>query len=391
MNEEQNTIISERPAVIPSQVSPRKQMSRPAFAIMVAAVSLLLGFVGPLTLWASGLLTKTDTVNSETVISQEGDVISKVAAEVGASVVSILTEAETSSIWGYSSVQQGAGTGIIISPDGYIVTNKHVVSSATKNIEVVLADGKSYKNVKFVGSDPSNDIAFLKIADVNKLPAAELGDSSDMKVGQKVIAIGNALGEYQNTVTTGIISALGRPVLASDSSGNTAEQLENLLQTDAAINLGNSGGPLVNFEGKVIGINTAIASDAQGIGFAIPINDVKGMVKTLLETGKVVKPFAGVRYVSLTPDIAKEYDLAVENGAYLVSAGDQPAILSGGPAEKAGLKEKDIIIKIGDTAVDSRHPFASLIAQRTPGEKVQIVYIRDGKQATTEMTIGSRS
>lgn len=374
-----------------ARISQKRPMSRPAFAVLVGVTSLLLGFVGPLTFFLTGWLTRTDTVNSETVVSQEGDVISKVAGNVGPSVVSILTEAEARSPFGYLSVQKGAGTGIIISSDGYIVTNKHVVSSATKNIEIVLPDGKSYKGVKFVGSDPSNDVAFLKISNVKDLPAAKLGDSSGMQVGQKVIAIGNALGEYQNTVTTGIISALGRPVVASDATGTSAEQLENLLQTDAAINPGNSGGPLVNFNGEVIGITTAIASNAQGIGFAIPINDVKGMVKILLGTGKVVKPFAGVRYVSITPDVVSKYNLTVENGAYLVGSGDQPAIVADGPAEKAGLKEKDIITKVGDKTVDSKHPFASLIAQLTPGEKVTITYVRDGKTATTELTVGSRS
>lgn len=310
------------------------------------------------------------------------------ANKVGPSVVSIITETTSRSY--FSPTQRGAGTGIIISSDGYIVTNKHVVSSSTKSIEVVLSDGTSYKDVDFVGSDPSNDVSFLKIADAKDLTAAKLGDSSAMKVGQKVIAIGNALGEYQNTVTTGIISALGRPVMAGDGTGQVVEQLENLVQTDAAINPGNSGGPLVNLSGEVIGINTAVATDAQGIGFAIPINDVKGMVKTLLAEGRVVKPYVGIRYVTITPDVAKEYDLSVRSGAYAIGSGSESAIVSGSPAEKAGLKEKDIIIKVGKDKVDSTHPFASLIAQLSPGDKVDITYIRDGKEAVAKVTIGSR-
>ena len=371
-------------------VSPKKRMNRVGFSFLVGGICLLLGFVGPLIYWATGVLTKTNTVNSETVVSQEGDVIASVASKVSPSVVSIITESTAQSYYG-SSLQQSAGTGIIISGDGYIVTNKHVVSSTTKKIQVILSDGTSYKDVTFVGSDPNNDVSFIKISNVKGLTAAKLGDSSAMKVGEKVIAIGNALGEYQNTVTTGIVSALGRPVTAGDETGTSTEQLENLLQTDAAINPGNSGGPLVNLAGEVIGMNTAVAYDAQGIGFAIPINDVKGLVKTLLADGKVVKPYMGVRYISITPDVATTYNLSVKNGAYLISASGQEAVVSGSPADKAGLKEKDIITKVGDTTVDSTHPFASLVSQLTPGKNVTITYIRNGKTATTTVTVGTQS
>lgn len=377
-----------RPGTNTTTTTTKKAMGRVPFAILVGFIALVMGFVGPLIFFMTGYLTKTDTYNNETVVSQEGDVIAGVANKVGPSVVSIITETTSRSY--FSPTQRGAGTGIIISSDGYIVTNKHVVSSSTKSIEVVLSDGTSYKDVDFVGSDPSNDVSFLKIADAKDLTAAKLGDSSAMKVGQKVIAIGNALGEYQNTVTTGIISALGRPVMAGDGTGQVVEQLENLVQTDAAINPGNSGGPLVNLSGEVIGINTAVATDAQGIGFAIPINDVKGMVKTLLAEGRVVKPYVGIRYVTITPDVAKEYDLSVRSGAYAIGSGSESAIVSGSPAEKAGLKEKDIIIKVGKDKVDSTHPFASLIAQLSPGDKVDITYIRDGKEAVAKVTIGSR-
>lgn len=371
-------------------MSPKKRMNRVGFSFLVGGICLLLGFVGPLVYWATGVLTKTNTVNSETVVSQEGDVIASVASKVSPSVVSIITESTARSYYG-SSLQQSAGTGIIISGDGYIVTNKHVVSSTTKKIQVILSDGTSYKDVTFVGSDPNNDVSFIKISDVKGLTAAKLGDSSAMKVGEKVIAIGNALGEYQNTVTTGIVSALGRPVTAGDETGTSTEQLENLLQTDAAINPGNSGGPLVNLAGEVIGINTAVAYDAQGIGFAIPINDVKGIVKTLLADGKVEKPYMGVRYVSITPDVATTYNLSVKNGAYLISASGQEAVVSGSPADKAGLKEKDIITKVDGTNIDSTHPFASLIAQHSVGDKVTLTYIRDGKEATVTVTLAAAS
>lgn len=369
----------------------QKKMGRVPFAIITGFACLLLGFAGPAVFWMTGWLTKTNTVNSETVVSQEGDVIANVASKVSASVVSIVTETTARTYFGYSTTQESAGTGIIISADGYIMTNKHVVSSTTKSIHVVTADGTTYKNVTFVGSDPNNDVSFIKIKGVSDLKAVTLGDSSAMKVGQKVVAIGNALGEYQNTVTTGIISALGRPVTAGDSAGSEIEQLENLIQTDAAINSGNSGGPLVNLSGEVIGMNTAVATDAQGIGFAIPINDVKGMVKTLLASGKVEKPYIGVRYISITPDVASEYNLSVKNGAYIVSGSGQGAIVSGSPADKAGLKEKDIITKVDGTNVDSTHPFASLVAQRSVGDKVTLTFLRDGKEQTVTVTLAAAS
>lgn len=379
------------PTVNPEPQSKKKRMGRVPFAFLVGFICLLLGFAGPVVFWATGALSKTNTVNSETVVSQEGDVIANVASKVNSSVVSIVTESTTQSYFGYSTSQESAGTGIIISADGYIMTNKHVVSSTTKSIQVLLADGTSYKDVSFVGSDPNNDVSFIKIKNVSNLTAVKLGDSSAMKVGQKVIAIGNALGEYQNTVTTGIISALGRPVTAGDETGTETEQLENLIQTDAAINSGNSGGPLVNLNGEVIGMNTAVASDAQSIGFAIPINDVKGMVKTLLATGKVEKAYIGVRYVSITPSVATQYSLSVKSGAYIISDSGGSAIVSGSPADKAGLQEKDIITKVDGTAVDSTHPFASLIAQHSVGDKVTITYLRDGKESTVTVTLGLAS
>lgn len=369
----------------------KKRMGRLPFAIITAVFCLLLGFAGPVTFWATGWLTKTSTVNSETVVSQEGDVIANVASKVSASVVSIVTESTSRTYYGYSTTQESAGTGIIISADGYVMTNKHVVSSTTKSIQVVTADGTTYKDVTFVGSDPNNDVSFIKIKGVSDLKSVTLGDSSAMKVGQKVVAIGNALGEYQNTVTTGIISALGRPVTAGDSTGTETEQLENLIQTDAAINSGNSGGPLVNLSGEVIGMNTAVATDAQGIGFAIPINDVKGMVKTLLTSGKVEKPYIGVRYISITPDVVSEYSLSVKNGAYIVGGSGQSAVVSGSPADKAGLKEKDIITKVDGTNVDSTHPFASLVAQHSVGDKVTLTYLRDGKELTVTVTLAAAS
>ncbi len=373
-------------------VSSRKPMRRGLFAVTLVLFCFAVGFGGSALFWYSGLASSIQIINRDKIVMQEGEVVAEVAKDVGPSVVSIVTESTARTIFGYSTLQQGAGTGIIISKDGYIVTNKHVVSSSDSNVEIILADGTSYKDVKYIGSDPTNDIAFLKIQNVDNLTPATLGDSSSVQVGQKVVAIGNALGEYQNTVTTGIISALSRPVTAAaDSSGTGAESLENLLQTDAAINPGNSGGPLVNLSGEIIGITTAVATDAEGIGFAIPINDVKGMVKTLLAEGKVVKPYIGIRYVSITPAVVKEFDLKVKKGALIYGDENEPAVVAGSPAEISGLKEGDIISMVGKTAVDGQHPFASLIAQYSPNDKVEITYLRDGKEAKVTVTVGARS
>jgi serine protease Do len=248
----------------------------------------------------------------------------------------------------------------------------------------VLSDGTSYDDVTVVGRDGLNDLAFLKINGVNNLTPATIGDSSKTQVGQKVIAIGNALGQYQTTVTSGIISALNRPLTASDEQGSSTEQLDNLFQTDAAINPGNSGGPLVDLAGAVIGINTAVAQDAQGIGFAIPINDAKGLIKSVTTKGKIERAYLGVRYVSITPDVAAQLKLSVKNGAYIT--GENP-VISSSPADKAGLRDKDIITKINGTSIDQQHPLSSVMAQFSSGDKIDVTYLRDGKENTVKVTL----
>ncbi|NCU30326.1 PDZ domain-containing protein [Candidatus Saccharibacteria bacterium] len=371
-----------------TDIRTKQPVSRNLFAGIVIIASLLAGMVGSYAMDLLNFSQNTQIVYNDKVVTQEGDAISDVASKVGPSVVSIVTASTAQTIWGYSTMQQGAGTGIVISSDGYIMTNKHVVPSSTNSVEVITSDGTSFKEVKYVGNDPVNDVAFLKIEGAKGLKPAKIGDSSSVKVGQKVIAIGNALGQFQNTVTIGIISALGRPITASsEQTGAEIETLENLIQTDAAINPGNSGGPLVNYAGEVIGINTAVASGAQGIGFAIPINDAKGMVASLIETGKVQKPYVGVRYISLSPTVSKQLSLSVRQGAYLFSPNEDNAVVLGGPADRAGLKDKDIITKVDGVQVDGQHPFASMIAQHKPGDKVELTYLRDGKESTVRVEL----
>lgn len=344
-------------------------------------------FLGAWAALASGLVeTETSITEKRSIVSQEGEVVADVAERVSPSVVSIVTESQAS--LGFRSyTQQGAGTGIIISKSGYVLTNRHVVADANK-VDIVLADGTSYEGVAVVGVDPANDIAFLKIDGGKNLKPAVIGDSSQVEVGEKVIAIGNALGQYQTSVTSGIISGLGRPLVAGDATGGEAEQLSNLLQTDAAINPGNSGGPLVNLDGEVIGINTAIDQEAEGIGFAIPINDAKGLIKSVTATGKLERAFLGVAHVGVTSEIVKEYNLPVDHGAYIVTESGE-AVVPGSPAASAGLMTGDVITKVGNKKIDAKYPLLSAISAYQPGDKVSITYLRDGKETTVTVTLAT--
>ncbi len=316
--------------------------------------------------------------DGNTIVTSEEQDIASVANKVSPSVVSILTQAQTRSYYGGTQLQQGAGTGIIISSNGYVMTNKHVIQGSD-SVTVVTSDGVTRDNVKVVGTDPLNDLAFLKISDVSDLKPAELGDSTSIRIGQSVVAIGNALGQYQGSVTSGIVSGNGRSVVAGSEESSETETLSDLIQTDAAINPGNSGGPLVNIAGQVIGVNTAIASDANGLGFSIPIGAAKGMIKTVIETGKVQRSYLGVNYLAITPDVATRYKLPVREGAYIRGSNDSSAVAAGGPADQAGIKNGDIITKVNDTEVGAAGSISSLIGEYTPGTEVKLTVLRDGK------------
>lgn len=344
----------------------------------------------------------TNTSAQKKIVTSESALISQIAKTVGPSVVSISVEISDGSVDFFGNEQpsaQGAGTGIILSTSGIIVTNRHVVPEGTTKVGVTLSDGTEFKDVEVIGrtsEGDSLDVAFLKINDLegHKLVAAELGDSTKMQVGENVVAIGNALGQFQNTVTSGIISGYGRNITAGDSSGQSGatENLINLFQTDAAINQGNSGGPLVNMNGQVIGINTAVAAgDAQNIGFAIPINDISGMINQVLETGKFARPYLGIRYVALSPDVAKQLDLSQTSGAYISESNDpsSPSIIPDSPADKAGLKQRDIITAIDDTKIDQTHSLSSLLGTHQPGDKVKLTIVRNGKTLHINATLGT--
>jgi serine protease Do len=309
------------------------------------------------------------------------------------------TSQNTGNVFGYGLPQssQSAGTGIILTSSGLIITNRHVVPEGTTSVSVTLSDGTEIKDVSVVGrtnQSSSLDVAFLKINNPNgkKLTPAVLGDSAKVQVGDDVVAIGNALGQFQNTVTSGIISGYGRSVQAgsADASQGT-ENLENLFQTDAAINEGNSGGPLVNLNGQVIGINTAIAGNAQSIGFAIPINDVIGLVHQAETTGKLQQPYLGVYYIPLTDDIAQQYSLSTKRGAWIPPIGvlGQNPIISGGPADNAGLQPGDVITKIDGTAIGQTTSLTSVLDKDQPGQKVTLTVERQGKTIMIKVTLGT--
>ena len=354
------------------------------FALVFGCAGLALGWMGfqksstPLTFLSSG----TDGNSANFV---EGS-IAEVADKVSKSVVSIVTSTKTTDFFGQSYDSAAAGTGIIVTEDGYILTNKHVINGANK-VTVVLDDGTTYENVKVVATDPLNDVAYLKIDDVSGLTAAKLGDSKTISVGQQVITIGNALGQYQNTVTSGIISGIGRSVTASDDTGYNTETLTDMIQTDAAINSGNSGGPLVNAAGEVIGINTATSTSAENMGFAIPISSAKGMLSQLIETGSAKRTYLGVYSVEITPEVAKAYNLPVSEGVYLYSPSSYSAIVKNSPAAKAGLKDKDIVTAINGVKVGASGSLANLIGEYKPGDTVQLTVIRDGNETAINVTL----
>lgn len=355
-------------------------MWRAIALIFCCFVSAALGAI--LVLVAQDDLRQTIVNNTREVIARESEIISNIADTVGKSTVAITTQTVTpDTLFSNPEVFSAAGTGIIISQDGYIITNSHVIPEGVDEVTVTLSDGRSFDNVKVVGRGRVNDVAFLKIRDVSGLKPADLGNSSQMEVGEKVIAIGNALGRFQNTVTVGVLSGVGRPIVTR--SGGEVQRLENLFQTDAAINPGNSGGPLVNLEGEVIGINTAVAKGAEGIGFAIPIDDVKGLIKSVVTEGELIRPFLGVRTVTVTPAIAAQVGIEAENGAYIVRGG----IVEGSPADQAGLKPGDVIVKVEGQKVNEDHVLGSVIAQYDVGETISLTIKRDGETKQIEVTL----
>ncbi len=288
---------------------------------------------------------------------------------------------------GTQTQEVSIGSGFIASSDGLVITNKHVVSDATADYTIFLNDG-SKKSAKVLARDPMQDLAVLKI-EGSEYSFLKLGDSSKVKIGQSAVAIGNALGEFRNTVSVGVVSGLQRSIVASGASTGP-EMLQELIQTDAAINPGNSGGPLLNLRGEVIGINTAIAQGAENIGFSIPVNKAVRALDSVKKFGKIVTPFLGVRYVAITKDLAGAEKLARDYGALLKSSDGEPAVSAGSPAEKSELKEGDVILELNGTRVDQDHSLSSLIQNYNVGDIITLKVFRGGKEIEVKVTLEER-
>jgi serine protease Do len=376
---------------VTARASHEHRRTKPLQIVFLLLVVGVVGFGGG---WLGAANRETDHTPEaqRIVLDEQSNLISGIAKDVGKSVVSVNVTSETvygGSFFGGGRTlqQQSAGTGIILSKEGLIITNRHVVPEGTTAVSVTLSDGTTLDNVKVVGRTNSSDtldVAFLQITDSKgqDLIPAKIGASSKVRVGDSVVAIGNALGQFQNTVTTGILSGYGRSVEAQSESGEGSESLDNLFQTDAAINQGNSGGPLVNLRGEVIGINTAVAGgDAENIGFAIPIDNVKGLIASVTRNGKIERPYLGVVYVPLTDALAKQYSLSTARGAFIPKASDygQETVYADGPAAKAGVRDGDVITKVDGAAVNEQASLASLLGKHQPGDTVKLTISRDSK------------
>ncbi|MBI2121358.1 MAG: trypsin-like peptidase domain-containing protein [Candidatus Wildermuthbacteria bacterium] len=332
--------------------------------------------------------------------TQEEKVIDAVKS-VSPAVVSVVGKKEiTATFFGISNeglVEQkqsletkevSRGSGFFVSADGMVVTNKHVVQDKNASYSVVTSAGKTYE-ARVLARDPVQDVAILKVSEEQKFSFARLADSSALQIGQSVVAIGNALGEFRNTVSVGVISGLGRTITAS--GGNFVETIYDVIQTDSAINQGNSGGPLLNLQGEVIGVNTATVIGAQNIGFAIPIDQVRRGIAQLEQSGTIAAPFLGVRYVMITPEVAERYNLPVLEGALVTANAADLAITPDSPAAKVGIRQRDIIVKIDGEKIDKENALGKIIQRHSPGDIVLLTILREGKEFSISLTLSTRT
>jgi len=380
-------------------------MASAVFGGVVASLIVYSGFSGKI----QSLVPKnTIGPEEERILSEEEAVIS-VVKNSSPAVVSIVISKDVpiyENLWGPVYQQKGTekrevggGSGFIVSEDGLILTNKHVVLDEDAEYTVFTSDGKKFP-AKVLAKDPFQDLAIIKITQESNtdeegnvitetFPVLMLGDSDDIEIGQSVIAIGNALAQFNNTVSSGLISGLGRNITASGES--FSEDLIDIIQTDAAINKGNSGGPLLNLRGEVIGINTAIANDAQSIGFSIPINYAKRDIQQIKERGEIVYPFIGIRYLMIDEKIREQEELSVDYGVLLADINTKErAIFPGSPAEDAGLKERDIVLELNNEKITTTNNLMKILMKYNPGDEVILKVLRSNEEIEIRLTLSER-
>jgi serine protease Do len=388
------------PAPVVTRTTPSAGPRRGSSLAMVLAASLISATLAAggtyLAISSSGALDRAaaatpapvaDQTTVEPTVAPGGTLeqnraIIDAAAAVSPAVVTIQVAGITSTD-PFQVPDQGIGSGVIFDSNGWILTNKHVVTGSDELV-VKLKDGREFPGEVY-GVDTLTDLAIVKV-EAKNLPTARIGDSSAIRVGQLAIAIGSPLGTYTNTVTAGIVSALGRTI--DVESG----RINNLIQTDTAINPGNSGGPLLDASGAVIGINTAVARTAEGIGFAIPINIAKPIMQQALAGKDLERPWIGIRYTLVTPQLQDEENLTADHGAYVSAGrgGDQPAVVAGGPADKAGVREHDVIQTIEGIRIDGEHPLDDVLSQFAPGRTVTLGILRGSETVSLQLTLGTR-
>ena len=400
--QQESTLLPQRPhrPALPPPARPRRRR-RTSTLLAVATVAAMLASLGTYTmLLATGQLDRTvlvsEPLGQQTGVSTQADpdivrvveenAVTAAVEDVSPAVVTITPRGRDGAY-----VFESVGSGVIYDPDGWVVTNRHVVCDAD-SLAVQLADGSRYAGT-IHGLDTLTDLAIVKI-DGEGLPAVDLGNSGTLQVGQHAIAIGSPLGTFTNSVTTGVVSALGRTIDVDDSCGGTAavDSLRNLIQTDAAINPGNSGGALVDAGGALIGINTAIAGDAQGIGFAIPVNLARPIMLQAIEGEALSRPWMGIYYTALTPVLQEQRSLVLGYGALVEEPAEfaTSAVFPGSPADDAGLRAGDIITHVDTIKVDGDNPLDEILTQYRPRETVNLRVLRDEELLDLRLTLGDR-
>ena len=375
-----------RPPLVTAAQAPRRGTGTPG----VIAIALVVGILSG-SLSAAAVANLIRPADGTPVSSSQplGTNVSQVHIDESSAVINAVQAAMPAVVTIKSSqgAGSGVGSGFIYDSDGWIVTNKHVVDGATE-LTVVLNDSRELP-AEVYGIDTLTDLAIVKV-DATGLPTVAIGNSEDLEPGQLAIAIGNPLGTFENTVTTGVISGLGRQIQAGDATQTTSERLNNLIQTDAAINPGNSGGPLLDSAGQVIGINTAVSQEAQGIGFAIPIDVAKPIMELAVQGKPLERPWIGVYYQPITKQLAEDLGLGVDYGVLIdSSAASLPAVFPGSPADEAGLQDGDVIVAVDGERVDADHDLATHILPHQPGDRITLSVVSGGTTREVPVTLGT--